>query len=62
MFKVSNALHNNINLETILTPLPEHSDHITPQTNHEIIKICGVDLTKFECYKCHKARHQTTKV
>ena len=55
-----NSTH--INLETILPPLPNNPDHISPQIIQEILKTCGVDLAKFECYKCHKARCQTTKV
>ena len=31
-----------------------------PQVIQEILKNCDVDLAKFECYKNHKAKHQTT--
>ena len=55
-----NSTH--IHLETISLPLPSNPDHISPQIIQEILKTCGVDLAKFKCYKCHKARFQTTKV
>ena len=51
-----------INLETISLPLPNNPDHISPQIIQEILKTCGVNLAKFECYKSHKAGCQTTKM
>ena len=55
-----NSTH--INLETVSPPLPNNPDHISPQIIQEILKTCGVDLAKSECYKQHKTRCQTTKV
>ena len=57
-YPLPNSAH--INPETILLPLPNNQDDISPQIIEEILKTCGVDLAKFKCYKHHKARFQTT--
>ena len=43
-----------INLQTILPPLPDNPDHILPQIIQEILKTCGVDLARFECHNTIK--------
>ena len=52
----------HINLEKMLPSLSDNPFHISPQLILEILKTCGTDLAKFECYICHKARCQTTRV
>ena len=53
---------NQINLETILPPLPTNPDYVSPQVIQEILKTCGVELEKFKCYNWCKARWQTVSV
>ena len=51
--------NTHIELEPILNPLPESSDQLSPQSIQEIFKASGVDFSKFECYKHHKAKCHT---
>ena len=56
----SNALDNNdthINLPSIMNPMPEISDQLSPQLVQEILKASGVNMSKFECYNICKALH-----
>ena len=36
----------HLNLETILPPLPNNPDHISPQLIQQILKTCGVEFSK----------------
>ena len=46
----------HIELKPILYPLHDISNQLLPQIIQEILKASAVDFSKFECYKCCKAK------
>ena len=57
------AVNNtHIELESISISLPDISNQLSPQLIWEILRASGVDFSKLECYKCHKAKcHSATQ-
>ena len=49
----------HIESDPISNLLPEPSEQLSPQIIQEILKPSGVHFSKFQCYKCCKAKHQT---
>ena len=49
----------HIELDPISNLLSNPSEQLSPQIILKILKASGIDFSKFECYKCHKAKCQT---
>ena len=51
--------NTHIELDPISHLLPHPSDQLSPQVIQEILKASGVVFSKFQHYKCHKAKCHT---